>query len=89
MEKNQVVSTEKTFEQLLAEAGIVKKEKDAELSPQQKVEKVKSLLVALEAAKALKNLSGEKEAKKIRRILRKKFQVKVSELKKVVLPETK
>lgn len=74
--------TQKTYEELLAEAGLVKKEKIAEnLTPEQKVAKVKELLGLLELAKKNKD---ESTAKKIRRTLRKKFGFKISEHKVVV-----
>lgn len=73
-----MAENQKEYEALLAAAGLVKKEKPAELSPAEKVSKVKEYLVLLEAAKKAKD---EAMGKKIRRILRKKYGFKISDHK--------
>lgn len=64
------------YQRLLKEAGIMVKPEKEMLSPELRVEKVKSLLDLLKMARETKD---EKSAKKIRRTLRKKYGFKISE----------
>jgi uroporphyrinogen-III synthase len=67
MSQNIVETDGEKFARLLEEAGF-KKVVKVELTPEQKVERIKELLVLLKEAKAVKD---EKAGKKIRRQLRK------------------
>jgi SOS response regulatory protein OraA/RecX len=62
-----VETDDQKFSRLMQEAGFVTKVKES-LTPEEKVERIKVLLVALKASKEIKD---EKAGKKIRRQLRK------------------
>lgn len=71
--------------EMLAKAGYVVKPKVEALTEEQAVAMVVSLLDQLDSLKGTGTETAEKAMKKIRRTLRKKFGVKVSELKKEAL----